>query len=112
MSAAITAIAISTAAMIYNAEEQRKVQSKADEAVKINKITANNEMAWQQKKKGIADTTAANNALRLRGTPGDTSAPGFIPGSTGAPSGAMGILGGVGGQQPGTTNKMSSPLGL
>ena len=130
MSAAITAIAISTAATLYMAEEQRKAQSDADERLKQDKIAAGVEQAWQQKKKGIADQNAANAALRLRGSTADGSPVGFIPGSTGGPApipGTLGILGGVGGGSnqvnlpPGAQQalvkqqggmKMSSPLGL
>ena len=123
MSAAITAIAISTAATLYMAEEQRKAQSAADERLKQDKIAAGVEQAWQQKKKGMADQNAAQAALRLRGSNADGTATSFIPGASGGQTpipGALGILGGVGGNSgqvnlpPGAQigPRMNSPLGL
>ena len=122
MSAAITAIGISTVAALYMAEQQRQAQSNADEELKQSKITAQNEKDWQNKKKGINDQNAANTALRLRGDstgPAVTTTP--VGGAASAPN--LGVLGGVGGignllnggqQLPGvsTNSKMNSPLGL
>ena len=123
MSAAITAIAISTAATLYMSEQQRKAQSDADERLKQDKIAAGVEQAWQQKKKGIADQNAAQAALRLRGSNADGTATSFIPGASGGQKpipGTLGILGGIGGNStqvslpPGSQPniRMNSPLGL
>ena len=119
MSAAITAIGISTVAALYMAEQQRQAQSNADEELKQSKITAQNEKDWQNKKKGINDANAANTALRLRG---DTAGPAVTTTPVGGPPSApnMGVLGGIGsgiglmngGQQVPGAAKMNSPLGL
>ena len=116
MSAAITAIAISTAATIYQAEQTRQAQSDADERIKQEKIQAGIEKDWQNKKKGIADRNAANAALRLRGTSTDTmNAVSGTATQTPIP-GTVGVLGGIGGQVtlPNGVQPMrpSSALGL
>lgn len=114
MSAAITAIAISAAATIYQAEQTRQAQSDADERIKQEKIAAGVEQAWQQKKKGIADKNAANAALRLRGTSTDTM--NLAAGTTTQTPipGTVGVLGGIGGQVavPNGIKPMNSALGL
>lgn len=119
MSAAITAIAISTAATLYMGEQQRQAQSNADEELKKNKIAAANEKDWMNKKKGIADQNAANTAMRIRG---DATAPVGAAvtttpvGTTPAPVGVLGGIGGIGSINPqqlaNVQSKINSPLGL
>ena len=121
MSAAITAVAITAAATLYQAEQQRQAQSDADERIKQDKIAAGIEREWQNKKKAINDRNASMAALRLRGEANNVVPAGTIPGSNGAAvpiPGTIGVLGGIGAQQPvslppGTTSpKLNSPLGL
>lgn len=109
MSAAITAIAISAAATLYSAEQQRLSQSKADDKIRDEKNAFLTEQNWQQKKKAIKDQNAANTALRLRGgTPG-ANTPG-VTGVTGQPL-QPGVLG-VGGKMQSVADATNTPLGL
>lgn len=119
MSAAITAVALTAAATLYQAEQQRQAQSDADERIKQDKIQAGIEREWQNKKKSINDRNASMAALRLRGETNVPAMAGTIPNTQAPIPGTMGILGGVGGNPqgvtlpPGTqTPKMNSPLGL